>query len=219
MLNALAYALVDAVNVLLIGVLVALAMMTARGRYRSITILLLIGNWLGVIGLALIVLLAFDGLGTIVEQVVDSPAFGALLILTGVVTALWTLRQGDDGPPPIVDRILTPVRTASPLTVLAGVGLGAVQSATSVPFYAGLAVLSSSGLPAGERYTALLAYATVALSIPVLAAMALGLVRVRPRSWAGRLFVTARRHHTLVARGAAYLVSALLIVIGILRLL
>lgn len=219
MLNALAYAFVDAVNVLLIGVLVALAMMTAPGRYRPVATLLLVGNWLGVIGLALIVLLAFDGLGSIVAGVVDSPLFGILLILTGVGTAGLTLTGGDGGPPDIVNRMLSPMRKPSPLTVLAGVGLGLAQSATSVPFYAGLAVLSSSGIPGTERYLALFLYAAVAVSIPAVAAVGLGLVRMRPHSWIGRLFATARTHQIVVARAAGYLVAVLLIGIGVLRLL
>ncbi|GAA3959300.1 hypothetical protein [Gordonia caeni] len=217
MLNVLAYAFVDAVNVLLIGVLVALAMMLAPGRYRWIAGLLILGDWLGVALMALVVLLAFDGLGDFVKHVVDSPVFGILLILTGIVTAILTYRGGDSSD--LVDRILTPLRTPSPLTVLVGMILGAIQSATSVPFFAGLAVLSASGMPAAERYLGILLFACVALSLPFLAALLLGLVRRFPHSWIGRLFAKARANQGVVARGAGWLVSALLIVIGVIRLL
>ncbi len=217
MLNVLAYAFVDAVNVLLIGVLVALAMMLPAGRYRGIASLLILGDWLGVALLALVVLLAFDGLGDFVKHVVDSPVFGILLILTGVVTAILTYRGGDSSE--LVDRILQPLRTPSPLTVLVGLILGVIQSATSVPFFAGLAVLSASGIPTAERYVGILLFACVALSLPFLAALLLGVVRKFPHSWVGRLFAKARRNQGTVARGAGWLVSALLIGIGILRLL
>lgn len=218
MLSALAYAFVDSVNVLLIGVLVALAMMLAPGRYRLIAALLLIGNWLGVISLALVVLLAFDGLGTLVADIVNSPIFGILLIATGVVTAILTLRGGGDSSA-LIDRILTPLRSPSPLTVVVGLLLGWIQSATSVPFYAGLAVLSASGIPADQRYGGLFLYASVAVSLPLVAGLGLALVRHRPQSWIGRLFATARANKSKVARAAGWLVSVLLIAIGILRLL
>ncbi|MEZ5211859.1 hypothetical protein [Gordonia sp. (in: high G+C Gram-positive bacteria)] len=217
MLNALAYAFVDAVNVLLIGVLVALAMMLPPGRYRWIAGLLVFGDWLGVFLLATITLLVFDGIGDFVKHIVTSPVFGILLIATGVVTAVLTYRGGDSSD--LVEKILRPLRTPSPLTVLVGMILGGIQSATSVPFFAGLAVLSASDIPAAERYAGLFLFATVALSLPILAALFLGVVRRFPHSWVGRLFATARANQGVVARGAGWLVSALLIVIGIVRLL
>lgn len=217
MLNVLAYAFVDAVNVLLIGVLVALAIMLPPGRYRWIAALLIIGDWLGVALLALVVLLAFDGLGDFVKHVVDSPVFGILLILTGLVTAVLTFRGGDSSD--LVDRILAPLRTASPLTVLVGLVLGVIQSATSVPFFAGLAVLSASGIPTAERYLGILLFACVALSLPFLSALLLGAVRRFPHSWIGRMFAKARANQGRVARAAGWLVSALLIAIGVIRLL
>ncbi|WP_132993662.1 GAP family protein [Gordonia zhaorongruii] len=217
MLHALSLAFVDSVNVLLIGVLVALALMLAPGRYRHIAPLLLLGDWLGVFVLAVIVLLAFDGLESVVSTVIDSPVFGILLILTGILTAFLTWRGGDSSS--LIDRILSPLRSPSPLTVLVGFILGLVQSATSVPFYAGLAVLSASDVPANTRYLGLILYATVALSLPVLAGLALAVVRQRPRSWIGRLFGKARRNQGTVARGAGWLVTVLLIAIGVQQIL
>ncbi|MFZ2512383.1 MAG: hypothetical protein WAW85_14995 [Gordonia sp. (in: high G+C Gram-positive bacteria)] len=216
MLNALAYAFVDAVNVLLIGVLVAMAMMLPPGKYRPIAFLLLLGDWLGVLVLSLIVLLAFDGLKSIVEMVLDSPIFAILLILTGLVTAYLTLRGGDSSK--MVERILTPLKTPSWMTVGVGFLLGLVQSVTSVPFFAGLAVLSTSGIPVAERYLGLLAYATVALSLPLLAGLSLGVVRHRPQSWIGRVFAKARANQERVAKGAGWLVTVLLIGLGVARL-
>lgn len=218
MLNALAYAFVDAVNVLLIGVLIAMAMMLPPGKYRPIAFLLLLGDWLGVLLLSLIVLLAFDGLKSIVEMVLDSPVFAILLILTGLVTAFLTLRGGSDSSR-LVERILTPLKTPSWMTVGVGFVLGLIQSVTSVPFFAGLAVLSTSGLPVAERYLGLFAYATVALSLPLLTALALGVVRHRPHSWIGRVFAKARANQEKVAKGAGWLVTVLLIGLGIARLL
>lgn len=213
MLNALAYAFVDAVNVLLIGVLIAMAMMLPPGKYRPIAFLLLVGDWLGVLLLSLIVLLAFDGLRSIVEMVLESPAFGILLILTGLFSAYLTVRGGGDSSN-LIDRILTPLKKPSWMTVAVGFGLGLVQSATSVPFFAGLAVLSTSGIPTVERYLGLFAYATVALSLPLLAGLALGVVRHRPHSWIGKVFAKARTNQQKVARGAGWLVTVLLIGLG-----
>lgn len=213
MLHALSLAFVDSVNVLLIGVLVALAIMLGPGQYRRITPLLLIGDWLGVFVLAVLVMLVFDGLQSVVDAVIASPLFGILLILTGLLTAFLTWRGGDSSD--LVDKVLTPLRSPSPLTVLVGFVLGVIQSATSVPFYAGLAVFSAAEIPAGERYVGLILYATVALSLPVLAGLALVGVRARPHSWISRTFGLARRNKESVTRWAGWLVTALLIAIGI----
>lgn len=217
MLHALSLAFVDAVNVLLIGVLVALAIMLPPGQYRRIAPLLLIGDWLGVFVLSVVVLLAFDGLQSLVDAVLASPAFGILLILTGLLTAFLTWRGGDSSSD-LVDKVLTPLRTPSPLTVLVGFLLGLVQSATSVPFYAGLAVLSATDISAAGRYLGLLLYATVALSLPFLAGLALSAVRARPHSWISRTFGRARQNQAQVTRAAGWLVTALLIGIGILQI-
>lgn len=213
MLHALSFAFVDSINVLLIGVLVALAIMAAPGQYRRISPLLLLGDWLGVLVLALIVLVAFDGLQSIVDAVISSPLFGILLILTAVLTAVLTWRGGDSSE--LVDRILTPLRSPSPLTVLVGFILGVIQSATSVPFYAGLAVLSASDVDTLHRYLGLFLYATAALSLPLLAGLALVVVRARPHSWIGRVFARARTNRDQVTRWAGWLVTVLLLAIGV----
>lgn len=104
------------------------------------------------------------------------------------------------------------------MTVLVGFLLGLVQSATSVPFYAGLAVLSATDISAAGRYLGLLLYATVALSLPFLAGLALSAVRARPHSWISRTFGRARQNQAQVTRAAGWLVTALLIGIGILQI-
>lgn len=216
MLNALTYAFLDSINVLLIAVVVALGMMLPAGRYRRITPLLVFGDWLGVAVLALVVLVVFDGLGDQVAALVESPLFGVLLIITGLATAVLTFRGGDSSA--LVEKILAPLRTPSIMTVATGFVLGAIQSVTSVPFFAGLAVLSAGGLPVGERYLGLILYASVALSLPTLVAIAVGIVRRRPDSWLGRIFAAARDNQARVSRGAGYLVAVLLILIGALHL-
>src|SRR5699024_2101997 len=115
MLHALTYAFVDSINVLLIGVVVAIGMMLPAGRYRRVAPLLVFGDWLGVAVLALAVLVVFDGLGDQVSTLVESPLFGVLLILTGVATAVLTWRGGDSSG--LIERILAPLRTPSVLTV------------------------------------------------------------------------------------------------------
>lgn len=216
MLNALTYAFLDSINVLLIAVVVALGMMLPAGRYRRITPLLVFGDWLGVAVLALAVLVVFDGLGDQVAALVESPLFGVLLIITGLATAVLTFRGGDSSA--LVEKILAPLRTPSIMTVATGFVLGAIQSVTSVPFFAGLAVLSAGGLPVVERYLGLVLYASVALSLPTLVAIAVGIVRHRPNSWLGRIFAAARDNQAKVSRGAGYLVAVLLILIGALHL-
>ena len=178
---------------------------------------MLIGDWLGVLVLAIAVMLVFDGLQSVVDAVISSPLFGILLILTGLLTAFLTWRGGDSSD--LVDKILTPLRAPSPLTLLVGFVLGVVQSATSVPFYAGLAVLSATDIPLTERYLGVVLYATVALSLPLLAGLALVVVRARPHWWIGRVFAYGRRNREVVIRYAGWFVTVLLIVIGVLQIL
>lgn len=219
MLPALQLAFIDSVNLLLIGVIVAVGIIVpnASKRYAKTTALLIAGDWLGVASLALIMLAIFDGLGEVVQRFVEGPAFGWLLIATGVATGVLALRGGDNSA--LTQRILRPLNTPGPLTVLTGFILGLIQSATSVPFYGGLALLSTSGIDAAVRYTSIVLYASVALSLPTLSALLVGWVRKRPDSAAGRGFEWARNHPETVTLTATWAVSVMLIVLGAAHLL
>lgn len=215
MLSAVQFAFVDSINLLLIGVIVALGVMLSRGRsgqYAKTSALLIAGDWCGVAALAFLMLVVFDGLGDVVLTFVEGPIFGILLIATGLVTGLLAMRGGDNSG--LVDRILGPLRSPSASTVLVGFVLGLVQSATSVPFYGGLAVLSAAGVDVAVRYAFLVLYATVALSLPTLCALAVGWVRRAPDSAAGRVFEAARENSGRVSLGATWAVSLLLIALG-----
>ncbi|SDS47640.1 hypothetical protein [Corynebacterium timonense] len=225
MLTALTFAFVDSINLLLIGVIVAVGIAVpratgatgaTRSRYAPIAALLIAGDWLGVAGLALIMLLIFDGLGPVVQRFVEGPIFGVVLIVVGLATAFLALRGA--GNSDLVDKIMRPLRAPNLLTVLTGVVLGVVQSATSVPFYSGLAVLSAAGIEPAVRYASLVLYATVALSLPTLSALLVGWVRARPGSTLGRGFAWARENPRTVASTATWSVAGLLVVLGVLQL-
>ena len=63
MLHAVSFALADSVNVLLIGVLFAVAVMHPKPRrYAPIAAVLVAGDWFGVFLLSLAVLLLFNGI-------------------------------------------------------------------------------------------------------------------------------------------------------------
>ncbi|MDN8595347.1 MULTISPECIES: hypothetical protein [unclassified Corynebacterium] len=218
MLTALQFAFVDSINLLLIAVIVAVGVMVPRGsgRYAKTTSLLIAGDWCGVAALAFLMLIVFDGLGDVVQRFVEGPVFGILLIATGVVTGVLALRGGDNSG--LVNRILAPLRTPSAKTVLVGFVLGLIQSATSVPFYGGLAVLSAAGVDLAVRYTFLVLYATVALSLPTVCALLVGWVRRAPDSPAGRAFAVARENPGKVSLAATWAVALLLIVLGTVHL-
>lgn len=214
MLHAVQFAFVDSINLLLIGVIVAVGVMLPRAsnRYAKTTALLIAGDWCGVAALAFLMLVVFDGLGDVVQRFVEGPIFGILLIATGIVTGALALRGGDNSG--LVNRILEPLKTPSFTTVVVGFVLGLIQSATSVPFYGGLAVLSTAGVDVALRYAFLVLYATVALSLPTLCALAVGWVRRAPESAAGRVFNAARENSEKVSFGATWAVAVLLIVLG-----
>ena len=214
MLAALGFAFIDSINLLLIGVLVAVGIVARR--FGVTAVLLIAGDWLGVASLAFLMLVVFDGLGDVVHRFVEGPVFGILLIATGLLTAVLAVRGGDNSG--LVERIMRPLRTPSGTTVLVGFVLGIIQSATSVPFYGGLAVLSTAGVPVGTRYAFLVLYATVALSLPTFCAFLVAWVRRYPESPAGRMFEAARQNSAAVSAGATWAVAVLLAGLGVLHL-
>ncbi|WP_342319055.1 hypothetical protein [Corynebacterium mayonis] len=223
MLSALSLAFIDSINLLLIGVIVAVGIVLPRSsgarksRYAATATLLIVGDWLGVASLAFVMLVIFDGLGSVVQSFVEGPSFGYLLIVAGVVIGLLAFRGGDNSA--LIDKIMRPLRSPGPLTVLTGFILGVVQSATSIPFYLGLAVLSAAGIDPAVRYASLVLYATVALSLPTLSAFVVGWVRARPDSLAGRAFEWARANPRTTTLAATWAVTVLLVALGVAHLL
>lgn len=220
MLQAVSFGLLDSLNALLIGVVVALGVMLPRhAAYRRIVALLIAGDWFGVFALSLVTMLVFDGLGDLVERALESPVFGILLIATGVLTFVLTLRSSGDGDSPLLRRLLEPLQAPSAKTVLVGFILGVVQSATSVPFFTGLAYLSAGGYHAAVRYIGLIVYASLALSLPAVSAVFVGMVRAYPYSAFGRAFEWMRDRRELMVKLAGYIVAVALTVFGTVSLL
>ncbi|AWB83008.1 hypothetical protein C3B44_07865 [Corynebacterium yudongzhengii] len=218
MLSAVSFALIDSVNALLIAVVVAIGIILPKGAYRKVAPLLIAGDWLGVFLLAILVMFVFDGLEDFVTRLVDGPVFGLILIAVGLVALIGTWRAKPGGNRKIINTILSFVRTPSIWTVVAGFVLGAVQSLTSGPFFAGIAVLSAGDYSVAARYGGMLWYASLALSLPTLVALAVGLVRRYPHSRLGQWFQKARDNSEAVSRMGGYLVAAVLIVLGVVHL-
>lgn len=213
MLHAVLYALGDSVNALLIGILVACGIMLPRGKYRKVATLVVVGDWLGVVAAAAAVLFFLLGIRERIQQVLESPVAGIVLVVVGVALAVGAWRsQGK--PNALVQRLLEPLRTPSPVTVGIGFAMGVIQSLTSVPFYYGLMFLAATDLAPATQYLGLILYATLALSLPVLCGLFIALVRARPDSAAGRTFDAARRNSAQVALWGGYAVAIFLIVMG-----
>lgn len=220
MLHAVSFALADSLNVLLIGVIVALGIILPhRGPYRKVATLLIVGDWLGVFLLALLTMLVFDGLNDLVQGLIGSPVFGILLIAIGVISAVATMFSRGTGDTKLINRLLGPLREASWKTVAVGFVLGLAQSVTSGPFFAGLLVLSAGDFNAWVRYAGMVIYASLALSLPTLSAIFIGFVRAYPYSPMGRAFEAMRNRRELMIKLAGYIVAAVLIIIGVLALL
>lgn len=81
MLHAVSFALLDSINALLIGVVVALGVMLPRGKYKTVTPLLIAGDWFGVFALSVLSMFIFDSLKEYVDAFLDSPLLGILLII------------------------------------------------------------------------------------------------------------------------------------------
>lgn len=219
MIQAVSFGLLDSLNALLIGVIVALGVMLPRkAAYRRIVTLLIAGDWFGVFLLSFITMVVFDGIRDLVQQALESPVFGILLVITGVLTFVATLRGDGSGDSPLVRRILDPLQAPSLKTVVVGLILGLAQSATSIPFFTGLAYLSAGDYHAAVRYGGLVVYASLALSLPALSAVFVGLVRAYPHSVFGRAFEWMRDNREFVVRLAGYIVAVALTVFGVVKL-
>ncbi|PME07499.1 hypothetical protein AY498_03540 [Corynebacterium ulcerans] len=214
MLHAVSYALMDSVNVLLIGVIVAVALLVPRGgRYGKIVSLLILGDWLGVFLLSIPTLALFHSIEDKVRAFIESPVFGVILIVTGIAGAILTWRGGDSTG--LVQRLLEPLRTPSLKTMVVGFVLGVAQSITSIPFFTGLAYLATGDYSRTFSYIALFLYASLALSLPFFCAVGVGFVRAFPESPLGRAFEWARCNSDRVALWAGYLVAIALVLMGV----
>lgn len=212
----MSFALLDSLNVLLIGVIVALGiMLPARGPYKKVAALLVAGDWFGVFVLALLTMLLFDSLGDIVQRFIESPVFGWVLIAVGVLSLVLVLFSKGTGDVKLIDRLLGPLREASWKTVVVGFVLGLAQSVTSGPFFLGLAVLSAGDFSVWIRYAGMVVYASLALSLPALSAVFIGLVRAYPYSPMGRAFEAMRTRQQLMVKLAGYLVAVVLVGMGV----
>src|SRR5699024_12621461 len=100
------------------------------------------GDWLGVLVLSVVTMLAFDGLGDAVTRALDSPVFAIVLIAIGVLTLVLTLRSKPGAEhSQLLNRMVGPLTTPSAATFGLGFLLGVRQSATAAPFFTGLAHL------------------------------------------------------------------------------
>ncbi|GAA1474747.1 GAP family protein [Corynebacterium felinum] len=217
MLHAVTYALLDSLNVLLIGVVVAIGVMLPRtAKYPKIATLLIAGDWMGVFILALATMFVFDGIGEPIKQLVESPAFGIILIVVGLMSIGMTIRGGDTTA--ITNKLLPPLQTPTVKTFAAGFVLGLVQSATSAPFFAGIAVLSAGDFSVATRYVGMIFYASLALSLPFATAVMVGMVRKQPNSAVGRGFEAMRSNKERVNKVAGYIVGVVLVLMGALHL-
>ena len=216
MWHAVVYALADSLNVLLIGVIVAIGvMLPKKARYNRIATLLVTGDWLGVFLLALLTMFVFDNLGNTIKALVESPTFGIILIVVGVLSAILTWRGGDSSK--LMAKLLPPLQRPTYKTFLTGLILGLVQSVTSGPFFAGIAMLSVGDFSITVRYVGMIFYASLALSLPAITALLVGFIRLYPYSPIGRGFEWMRSHREQASSFAGYIVAVVLIVMSLLH--
>lgn len=214
MLHAVLYALGDSINALLIGILVAIGIMLPRGKYRKIATLVVVGDWFGVLVASTVVLFFLLGVRDQIQALLESPIAGIVLIIVGIALGImaWRSRGESNG---LIRKLLVPLQEPSFTTALVGFVMGVIQSLTSVPFYYGLMFLAATDLSQPMQYVGLLLYATLALSLPTIVGLFIALVRAKPESKAGQLFLAARRNSTQVALVGGYAVAVFLVIMGI----
>lgn len=214
MFHAVSYALLDSINVLLIGVLFAVAVMHTRtGRFGRIAALLVAGDLSGVFLLAIVTYVVFGNVEDQVRHVLESPYFAMVLIGIGLLSAVLTFRGGD--PTELINRLARPLQRPTLKTFTSGMALGAIQSITSVPFFAGLAYLTTTDLSMAGKLSALILYACLALSLPALSGLVLWLVLKNPESPLAQFIDSLRAQKQMLVRSAGYVVAAILILMGL----
>jgi len=92
MLHAVSFALLDSVNALLIGILVAIGIILPRGKYRRIAALVVVGDWVGVLVAAAGVMFFLLGVKDQIEAILSSPVAGWVLIAVGIAVGLGSRR-------------------------------------------------------------------------------------------------------------------------------
>lgn len=218
MFHAVSFALMDSINVLLIGVLFAVAVIHPNPRrYGKVASLLVVGDWFGVLLLSIPTLAVLHRFESGIRNALESAQFGWVLVIFGLISVVLTLRGGD--PAPLIARLTRPLRVPSAATFLSGSALGIIQSITSVPFFIGIAYLTTTDLSTVARYLALVLYATLALSLPALSGLALGFVLRYPTSWLATFIANLRHREDALAKSAGYVVAAILILLGLPKIL
>ena len=186
MLHAVSFALLDSVNALLIGILVAIGIISPRGKYRRIAALVVVGDWVGVLVAAAVVMFFLLGVKDQIEAILSSPIAGWVLVAVGIAVAIGSWRSKGQ-PNALVNRLLEPLRTPSLITALIGFVMGVVQSLTSVPFYYGLMHLATEDISPAVQYGGLVWYASLAPCLPSVAYLSLWCARIPSRRRAGFL--------------------------------
>lgn len=218
MFHAVSFALMDSINVLLIGVLFAVAVIHPNPRrYGKVATLLVAGDWFGVLILSIPTLAVLHRFESQIRTALESAQFGWVLVIFGLISVVLTLRGGD--PAPLIARLTKPLRVPSAATFFSGSALGIIQSITSVPFFIGIAYLTTTDLSTVVRYVALVLYATLALSLPALSGLALGFVLRYPNSWLATFIANLRHRKDTLAKSAGYVVAAILILLGLPKIL
>ena len=108
MLHAVSFALLDSVNALLIGILVAIGIILPRGKYRRIAALVVVGDWVGVLVAAAVVMFFLLGVKDQIEAILSSPIAGWVLVAVGIAVAIGSWRSKGQ-PNALVNRLLEPL--------------------------------------------------------------------------------------------------------------
>ncbi|MBP3088878.1 hypothetical protein EML15_06935 [Corynebacterium sp. sy017] len=217
MWHAVSFALADSLNVLLIGLIIIVAVIVPSDKpFGRIVSLLIAGDWLGVFLLSLMTMYVFDGLESGVKAVISSPVFGIILIGVGVLSAIMTWRGGDNSQ--LIAKLMPPLEKPTVKTFALGLVLGLVQSLTSIPFFAGIAVLSVGEFSTTIRYVGMFFYATLALSLPIVVAALATALRRSPQTPAKGALTWLDQNRRQAGAWAGYCVALVLILMGVAHL-
>ncbi|GAB3597877.1 hypothetical protein GCM10027580_28080 [Corynebacterium faecale] len=154
------YALIDSVNLLLIGVVLLSRLFSdLRNKISWISISILFGDFVGIVLAGLIAFTVVNRTGLNAQEILESPIFGGALIAVGLL-GLIAARSSH-----LVSSVYKSIRFVGKRklnAILFAVFTGLVQSLTSIPFWGGILEMNGFNLANVNSLAVLVVYSLMA---------------------------------------------------------
>lgn len=222
-------AAIDSVNILAFAVIAGLwlSMRDRPTQFAPRAAQFTGGAFLGILSLAALSVWVIGSNQDVFRTLWNNPIAAVLALLLGIVLLILGLRQPS---PESTESAPTTTASPAPATPLprsalqkvglagTGVALGIIQSGTSVPFAAGVVVISFANTPLVQQILEIIVFALVAITPSALLITVLSRVRGESVARATAAINRFMRRAKALGRLLTVLVACLLVVLGLVRL-